>query len=209
MKTNKEKASIILNRLKKRYGKELLIHLNYKNDYEFLFSVIMSAQCTDKQVNIVTKSLYLKYKSLKDFANANIYELEKEIKSTGFYHNKAKNIIYNAKIIIEEYNSKVPNDMNSLLKLKGVGRKTANVVLGMLFNKGGIAVDTHVSVISKRLGLTTTLDPLIAEEELTKIIPNKKDQTIINTHMIAFGREICKKNKPKCENCFLSDLCLK
>lgn len=202
-----EKTKEILNRLKKRYGKEPLTHLDYNKDFEFLFAVIMAAQCKDARVNIVTKNLFKKYPKLTDYAKANLKEFENDIKQTGFYHNKAKNILETSKILLYKYNGKVPNNFNDLISLPGVGRKTANVIMSHYFNKGGIAVDTHVKRIANKLGLTSSLDPKTSEFELLKLVKNKKDQCVLNTHIIAFGREICKARNPKCEICFLRDLC--
>ena len=149
----KSNARKIVNRLKKVYGSKIPIYLHYHKNkpYEFLFAVMMSAQCTDERVNIVTKDLYKKYKSLKDFANVNIKELEDDIHSVGFFHNKAKGIKETAKVLIEKYNGKVPDEFEDLVKLPGVGRKTANVILGHLFDKKAMAVDTHVNRISNKL----------------------------------------------------------
>ena len=205
---NKLKSRKIIDRLKKAYGAEIPLYLNYHKNkpYEFLFAVMMSAQCTDKRVNIVTKDLYKKYKTLKDFANANIYEFEKDIKPVGFYHNKAINIIKTANILINNYGGKVPKDRENLLKLKGVGNKTANVVLGHLYNTPAMAVDTHVNRISNRLFGLNEKNPDKVEKILEEII-DKKYWVLWNTHIIAFGREICTARNPKCTKCFLSDLC--
>lgn len=183
------------------------IALNYRNEWELLVAVILSAQCTDKKVNEVTEKLYRKYPNISAYCNANISEFESDIRSTGFYHNKAKNILSAAKIIAEKYNGKIPNTMEGLIGLPGVARKTANVVLGNAFKIfEGIAVDTHVIRISQRMGLTKNTDPVKIEKDLMKIIP--KDQWFNFTYMIIdFGRTICDAKKPKCSNCPLAKLC--
>ena len=205
---NKLKSKKIVDRLKKTYGKEIPLYLNYHKNkpYEFLFAVMMSAQCTDKRVNIVTRDLYKKYKTLKDFAAVDIFELEQDIKPVGFYHNKAINIKKTANILIEQYGGKVPKNKEDLLRLKGVGNKTANVVMGHLYNTPAMAVDTHVNRISNRLFGLNEKNPDRVEEILKEIV-DKKYWVLWNTHIIAFGREICTAKNPKCENCFLSDLC--
>lgn len=205
---NKEKAKEIVKILIKRYGKDLPLYLHYHKNkpYEFLFAVIMSAQCTDVRVNLVTKDLYKKYDTLKKFANANIKELEKDIHSVGFFHNKAKSIINCARALISNYNGKVPSDFDELLKLPGVGRKTASVVLGTLFNKPAMAVDTHVARISNILFKLNTKDVRVIEEKLKEIV-DKKYWNMWNTHIIALGREICVARRPKCDICPLYKLC--
>ena len=210
MKTNKEKAKEIVKILIKRYGKDLPLYLPYHKNkpYEFLFAVIMSAQCTDQRVNLVTKDLYKKYDSLRKFANANIKELENDIHSVGFFHNKAKSIINCARTLISDYDGKVPSDFDDLLKLPGVGRKTASVVLGTLFNKPAMAVDTHVARISNILFKLNTKDVRVIEEKLKEIV-DKKYWNLWNTHIIALGREICIARRPKCDICPLYDLCTK
>ena len=210
MKTNKEKAKEIVKILIKRYGKDLPLYLPYHKNkpYEFLFAVIMSAQCTDQRVNLVTKDLYKKYDSLRKFANANIKELENDIHSVGFFHNKAKSIINCARTLISDYDGKVPSDFDDLLKLPGVGRKTASVVLGTLFNKPAMAVDTHVARVSNILFKLNTKDVRVIEEKLKEIV-DKKYWNLWNTHIIALGREICIARRPKCDICPLYDLCTK
>ena len=206
---NKKKAAKeIVKRLKITYGSKIPYYLNYnkKKPYECLFAVMLSAQCTDDRVNKVTKKLYKKYTTLKDFANANLKTLEKDIYEVGFYHNKAISLIETAKILLEKYNGKVPNDFDEMIKLKGVGRKTANVVLGKLYGRSGMAVDTHVNRISNKLFSLNEKDPDKVEKMLEEII-DKKDWNLWNTHIIALGRTICKSRKEDCENCFLLDVC--
>ena len=196
----------ILDRLDKEYGTEYICYLNHENPWQLLIAVILSAQCTDARVNIVTKDLFVKYDSLEKFANADLKELEQDIKPTGFFHNKAKNIIACAKRLIEVYGGEVPSELEDLLTLAGVGRKTANVIRGNIYNQPSIVVDTHVKRISKRLGFTKEDDPEKIEYELMRKLP--KDHWILyNIQIISFGRTICEARKPKCEECFLYDLC--
>jgi endonuclease-3 len=201
-----DKANEILALLKNEYP-ETKIALHYSNPLELLVATILSAQCTDKQVNAVTKKLFAKYRTLQDFVAISQEELEKEIYSTGFYRNKAKNIIEACRIIVSEYNSKVPDTMEELLKLPGVARKTANIVLSGAFGKiEGMAVDTHVKRLSGRLGLTAHTDPEKIEKDLLKIIP-KNDWDIFSLLLINHGRKVCTSRKPLCEKCILNKLC--
>jgi len=196
----------ILDRLDKEYGTEYICYLNHENPWQLLIAVILSAQCTDARVNIVTKDLFQKYDSLEKFANADLEELEQDIKSTGFYHNKAKNIIACAKRLVYEFGGEVPSSLEDLTSLAGVGRKTANVIRGNIYHEPSIVVDTHVKRISRRLGFTKETDPEKIEYELMKVLP--KDHWILyNIQIISFGRNICFARSPKCENCFLQDLC--
>ena len=196
----------ILKRLDDAYGVEDRCGLDYETDWQLLFATILSAQCTDARVNIVTKSLFKKYNSIEAFAECDICELEEDIKSTGFYKNKAKSIKGAAFKIMTEYGGKVPDNMDELLSLPGVGRKTANVLLGHIYQVPGIVVDTHVKRISGRLGLTKETDPVKIEFDLYKKIP--KDNWIrYNFQIITLGREICTARNPKCSECFLNDLC--
>ena len=196
----------ILQRLDDVYGTEYICYLNHETPWQLLIAVILSAQCTDARVNIVTKDLFVKYDSLEKFANADLKELEQDIKPTGFFHNKAKNIIACAKRLIEVYGGEVPSDLEDLLTLAGVGRKTANVIRGNIYNQPSIVVDTHVKRISKRLGFTKEDDPEKIEYELMRKLP--KDHWILyNIQIISFGRTICFARGPKCQECFLNDLC--
>ena len=181
-------------------------YLNYQTDWQLLIATILSAQCTDDRVNMVTKNLFSKYKTLNDFASAIQSDLEQDIKSTGFYKNKARNIILSANKLLNDYNSKMPSDINELVKLPGVGRKTANVIRSHIFNIPSIVVDTHVKRISKKLGLTENNDPEKVEYDLMKIIP-KNHWIRLNLQLIAHGRKICKARKPDCINCFLNKYC--
>ena len=196
----------ILVLLKKEYP-NVTTSLRHHNPLELLVATILSAQCTDARVNIVTKELFKKYKTAADYANARLKTFEQEIRSTGFYHNKAKNIIEAANMIVERFNGKVPDSMEKLIELPGVARKTANIVLSHGYGKiEGIAVDTHVRRVSYRLGLTKNEDPVKIEEDLMKIAA-KKDWPLLSDILIAHGRAICSAKKPKCPECILGHFC--
>lgn len=202
----KIKVNEIIKRLKVIYHKRKIV-LNYSSPIELLVATILSAQCTDKKVNIVTQELFKKYKTVFDYAKADPKEFEQYIRSTGFYHNKAKNIIKSAQIITEKYNGKVPDSMNLLLSLPGVARKTANIVLGHAFGIiEGIAVDTHVIRLSERLGLTNNKLPEKIEVDLMKIIP-KIQWLTFSLLLQMHGRTICKAINPNHNECVLKDLC--
>lgn len=205
-KQRAQRVEKILEALDREYGREYRCYLNYETDWQLLFAVIMSAQCTDARVNQVTETLYQKYRSLQDFANADLKEMEEDIHSTGFYHNKAKNIIACAKVLLERYGGKVPSDLKSLTALPGVGRKTANVIRGNIYHEDSIVVDTHVKRISRKLGLVDSEDPVKIEFELMEVLP--KDHWILwNIDIITLGRTICEARKPKCGECFLREYC--
>ncbi|MEA2082561.1 MAG: endonuclease III [Elusimicrobiota bacterium] len=194
--------------LKKNYPRAK-ISLNYSSPWELLAAVILSAQCTDKRVNIVTEKLFAKYTSVKSFARADISEFEQDIRSTGFYRNKAKNIINAAKKIMTEHSGKVPDTMEELTALPGVARKTANIVMYNAFGKVcGIPVDTHVGRLSQRLGLSGEKDPVKIEKDLMRIFP-KKYRGKLSYLLIEHGRNVCKARNPVCGECFLSGLCPK
>ena len=205
-KKERERIDEIIKRLIERYGGESRTYLEHDNAWQLLFATILSAQCTDARVNLVTRELFKKYKTLEDFAGADLKEMEDDIHSTGFYHNKAKNIIACARMLLSEYGGEVPKELEKLVVLPGVGRKTANVVRGNIFNIPSIVVDTHVKRISKKLGITTTEDPVKAEFELMEMLPESA-WIIWNLDVIALGREICVSRNPKCERCFLADIC--
>jgi len=183
--------------------------LHHKDAFQLAIATVLSAQCTDERVNIVTKDLFKKYKTPAAFAGADLEELEQDIKSTGFYHNKAKSILGFSKAIVEQFGGKIPKDLDALVKLPGVGRKTANVILGTGFGLAtGVVVDTHVIRLSNRMGLTTEEDPVKIEQDLMKPLP--KEQWIAFSHaMILHGRQICVARKPKCEICPLESFCPK
>jgi len=180
--------------------------LRYRNPFELLVATILSAQCTDKQVNSVTKDLFRKLQTPDDFAHASSETIEKLIRPTGYFRNKAKNIRKCSVSLIEKYKGEVPQTLDELVKLPGVGRKTANVVLGAAFGIPGIVVDTHVTRISKRLGLTKNHDPVKIEFDLMKSIP-KNEWNDFCLQLIFFGRTVCKARKPACSTCPLYDLC--
>ncbi len=201
----KERAKKILQLLEKEYPKTGPF-IQWSTPLELLVGIILSAQCTDERVNMVTKDLFKKYKTSTDYASANIRALEKEIYSTGFYKSKAKALKVTGKIITEEYNSKVPNNLDDLLKLRGVSHKTAYLVLAKLYNKNeGLAVDTHVFRLSKRFGLSSAKSPVIMSRELSKII-EPKNYLNWNEYCITHGRKICTR-KPKCDECILKKIC--
>lgn len=197
----------ILRLLDEHYSTEYVCYLHHETPWQLLFATIMSAQCTDNRVNMVTKDLFVKYPTLESFAEASIEQMEQDIKSTGFYHNKARNIIGCARMLLTEYNGEVPSDIDELTKLPGVGRKTANVIRGNIFHEPSIVVDTHVKRISAKLGLTKETDPEKIELDLMKALP--KDHWILwNIQIITHGRTICQARKPHCEECFLNSLCM-
>ena len=180
--------------------------LRFVNPFELLIATILSAQCTDVRVNMVTPGLFKKYKSAKDWAKADLKQIESDIRSTGFYHNKAVSIKGACTRIVEQFGGKVPGTMAELVELPGVGRKTANVVLGNAFGTPAIACDTHVIRLSRRLGLSENSDPVKLEFDLAEIVP-KKNWTMFSHVLILHGRNICKARKPDCENCPISKNC--
>lgn len=204
----KERARIgeILARLDAQYGTDVGPHLQYQNPFQLLVATILSAQCTDARVNMVTPALFEKYPDAKAFAKAKLKDLEKMIHSTGFYHNKAKNLIACGKMLTEEFGGEVPSDIDLLTTLPGVGRKTANVIRGNIFHTPSIVVDTHVGRISRRLGLTKETDPEKVEYDLMRTLP-EENWIRYNIQIISFGRAVCKAPKAKCADCFLTDLC--
>lgn len=195
-------------RLDAEYGKEIKLFLNYKKPYELLIATILSAQCTDKRVNEVTKSLFRKYPDLISFAEADTKDLEQDIKSCGFFKTKAKHIKASSEILISEYDGVLPSDIESLTSLPGVGRKTANVIRTHVFHIPSIVVDTHVKRVSGRLGWTREKEPVKIEFDLMKKIPEDR-WCLINQDLIELGREICHSRKADCRNCFMSDICPK
>lgn len=198
----KDRMKYVIDILEKKYP-DAKIALNYTTEYQLMVAVVLSAQCTDKQVNIVTEELFKYVKEPIDIYNMELKRLEELIYSTGFYKNKAKNLKLNAEILIKEYDSKLPRTMEELVKLPGVGRKTANVLLHDLWNiSQGIVVDTHVKKISKLLGFTKSDNPEIIEKDLMKIVP-KKYWGIISHYFILHGREKCIQRKLECKICDL------
>lgn len=181
--------------------------LKYSNPLELLVATMLSAQCTDKRVNAVTKSLFKKYKTAMDYADADLGELEEDVRPTGFYRNKAKNIKNSSRLLVEKFNSQVPETMDELLELPGVARKTANLVLSNAYGViEGVAVDTHVRRLSKRLGLTANKNPDKIERDLMEIVPTAQWKRITDL-LIFHGRNICMARKPKCSLCVLNRLC--
>ncbi len=180
--------------------------LNYQTPLQLLIATILSAQCTDERVNKVTSSLFQKYKTAKDFAEADLETLQEEIRSTGFYKNKAKAIQACCRKIVGEFGGEVPSTLEEMITLPGVGRKTANLVLGETRHIPGIVVDTHVRRLAKRLGLTKHDDPEKIEQDLMRLIP-KDRWTLFSHQLIHHGRQVCKARKPACDRCVLKDLC--
>lgn len=205
VKSSKSRMSKIISRLSKLYP-DVKIQLDFHSPHQLLVATILSAQCTDARVNKVTENLFQKYIVPEDFLKVKVEVLEKDIFSTGYYKAKAKHIQDSTRVIIEKFNGEVPNNMNDLLTLPGVGRKTANVLLGHVFNTPGIVVDTHVIRISNRLGFTDTKDAVKIERKLNGIID--KELWVIFTHyFINHGRKICTARKAKCGECVISGLC--
>ena len=198
----KKRTKEILAILDEQYGREYVCYLNYETPWQLLIATMLSAQCTDARVNIVTADLFQKYDTLEKFANADLKELEQDIKPTGFYHNKAKN----TRDLLYKFGGEVPRSLEDLTSLAGVGRKTANVIRGNIYHDPSVVVDTHVKRISRRLGLTKNEDPEKIETDLMKELP--KDHWILyNIQIITFGRSICTARSPKCEQCFLQKYC--
>ena len=200
-----EEARSIYRILTKRYP-NVRCELDFKNPIQLLVATVLSAQCTDKRVNAVTPALFKRYKNASDFAGANLRELQGINKSTGFYRAKAKNIKGLAIKIVTDYNGKVPDKLEELIKLPGVGRKTANVVLGHAFDTPGITVDTHFGRLSRRFGWTKETDPVKVEFAVQKLIP-EREWTNLSQRMIWHGRRICHSRKPACGACPIAELC--
>jgi endonuclease-3 len=199
-------ASEVTARLKAEYP-DARTELDWSNPLELLVATILSARTTDVQVNRVTESLFAKYRTAEDYADSNPEELEEDIRPTGFYRNKARSLRGMANALVEKHAGEVPRTMSELVALPGVGRKTANVVLGNAFGTNeGIVVDTHVRRVSGRLGLTASSDPVNIEQELMEVVP-EQDRTIFSHLLILHGRRTCKARKPDCPNCILNDIC--
>jgi endonuclease-3 len=199
-------AREVVRRLKKEYP-EVTCALNHSNALELLIATILSAQCTDARVNIVTADLFRKYQSAEDFANAPLAELERDIHSTGFYRQKAKSIQGAARMIVENFGGQVPETLEELTTLPGAARKTANVVLGVAFGKAsGVVVDTHVSRLSQRLGLTKEKTPERIEADLMRILP-RREWIDFSHRLIAHGRQVCEARRPRCSVCVLATIC--
>ncbi|MFC1564833.1 endonuclease III [candidate division KSB1 bacterium] len=205
LKKKKERAAEIVELLKEEYP-ESKTSLDYTNSLELLIATILSAQCTDDRVNKVTKDLFMKYRRPEDYAVVPFEELAEDIRSTGFFNNKAKSIQNCCRKLIDDFGSKVPDNMEDLVTLPGVGRKTANVILGNIHGIPGIIVDTHVKRLSLRLGLSDKKDPDKIEIDLMNVL-TKEDWTLYSHMLIDHGRKTCQARKPKCKECFLSRLC--
>lgn len=206
MKNKHEIGTIIKNRLSNLIDNPVS-ELEYSNEFELLVAVMLSAQCTDKRVNIITKELFKKYKTPNDFACLSQETLEEEIKSCNYYHNKAKNIIAASKKIVENFGGQVPNNYDDLISLSGVGNKTANVMLVVGFDKSALPVDTHVLRVSNRLGLVTTNNPTICENKLKEYF-DESDYGVVHHLLLLFGRYYCVARNPKCQDCVLKDNCV-
>ena len=202
----KTRAAEVNRRLHEIYP-DARVELDYRNPFELLIATILAAQSTDVRVNIVTKSLFRKYPDARAFANASQVEMETDVKQTGFFRNKAKAVIACSKALVEKHGGEVPRTMEELVALPGVGRKTANVVLGNAMGiEAGIIVDTHVTRLSGRLGFTKHADPVDIEKDLMKIVP-RGEWTKFANHLILHGRRVCIARKPACPNCVLNDIC--
>ena len=205
-KPSKEYVAAVLARLDAEYGTDDIIYLTHEEPWQLLIAVILSAQCTDARVNMVTPGLFRQFPSVEAFAEADIPALEEAIHSIGFYHSKAKNIKACCRRLHDVYQDRVPDTMDELLTLPGVGRKTANVILGNIYRKPSVVVDTHVGRISRKLGFTAETDPEKVEYELMEVLP-EDHWILVNMHLITLGRTICFARKPHCSECFLKDLC--
>jgi len=202
----KRKRALKLYRALSKLYPNVRCELNFKSPHQLLIATVLSAQCTDKRVNAVTPALFKRYKSVEDFAGANLRELQGLIKSTGFYRAKAKNIKGLSTKILKDYEGEVPRELEELVKLPGVGRKTANVVLGHAFNTPGITVDTHFGRLSRRFGWTKETDPVKVEFEVMELIP-EKEWTNLSQRMIWHGRRVCHSRRPACAACPIASLC--
>ena len=202
----KGRAKEIVRLLRERYPKDPGTELRYKNALELLVAAILSAQCTEVRVNAVTEALFKKYRSAKDYAQADMEEFQEEIKATGFYRNKAKSVIAMAQALLKGHGGEVPRTMEELVKLPGVGRKTANLILTIVYKVPGIVTDTHVIRVSQRLGLTKNKDPEKIEFDLYEVIP-EKDRIDFSNRLIILGRYTCTARKPSHAECALKDVC--
>lgn len=200
-----EKALLAVNALKKEYP-EALCSLNAGNEFELLVATRLSAQCTDARVNIVTPELFGKYKTLEDYASADLADVEAIVRPCGFYHNKAKDIIGMAQMIIERFGGKVPDNIEDLTTLPGVGRKTANLICGDIYGKPAVVADTHLIRITNLLGLINTKNPEIAERELKKLLPPEESNNFCH-RCVLHGRAVCIARRPKCNECCMAEFC--
>lgn len=203
--TTKERVLKIIDQFDRLYP-DADCSLEFRDPLQLMIATQLAAQCTDARVNLVTKDLFQKYRTVGDFAGANLEELEQDIKSTGFYHNKARNIIAACRMLLDEFGGVVPSNMEDLLKLPGVGRKTANLVLGDSFGIPGIVVDTHAKRLSNRIGLTENEDPEKIEYDLMKVVP-KENWSKFCHQLVYHGRAVCNARKPACEECTIQAFC--
>lgn len=203
--TKQEVANLAVEELEKLYP-DIKCSLKYSNPYELMFATRLSAQCTDARVNIVTGKLFKKYPTLESFADADLEELEQDVKPCGFYHMKAKNLKEMARQLLDNFNGKVPDNMEDLLTLSGIGRKTANLVLGDVYGKPAVVTDTHFIRITGRLGLTKNKEPAKVEKDLVKLLPPDKSSRFCH-QIVQFGRDVCSARKPKCSECSLNYFC--
>lgn len=203
--TKKERALLAVEALKKEYP-EAICSLNAENDFELLVATRLSAQCTDARVNIITPALFSRYKTLDDYANAKVEDVEELVHSCGFYRQKARDIIGMAQQIIERFDRKVPDNIEDLTSLPGVGRKTANLICGDIYGKPAVVADTHLIRITNLLGLVATKDPLKVELELKKILPPEESNDFCH-RCVLHGRAVCVARRPDCKNCCMADFC--
>ena len=203
--TKKERALFAVEALKKEYP-EAICSLNASNDFELLVATRLSAQCTDARVNLITPALFQKYKTLEDYANANVADVEELVRSCGFFRTKARDIIGMAREILERFDGKVPDKLEDLTSLPGVGRKTANLICGDVYGKPAVVADTHLIRISNLLGLVSTKDPLKVELELKKILPPEESNDFCH-RCVLHGRAVCVARRPDCVNCCMRDFC--
>lgn len=203
--TKKEKALIVIDRLKTLYS-NALCSLTYTRPHELMIAGRLSAQCTDARVNIVTKELFEKYKTIDDFANADIKDIERIIKPCGLFKTKAKSVVEMCQQIRDNFGGEIPDTIEELTTLSGIGRKTANLIMGDVFHKPCIVTDTHCIRITNRLGLTKSKEPFKVECELKKIIPSEEGSDFCH-RLVLFGRDICKARGERCEECLLNDVC--
>lgn len=201
----KERARLAIEALKKRYP-DAICSLTYENPHELLISTRLAAQCTDARVNIVTKDLYAKYHSIDDFANANVADVEEIVRPCGFFKTKARDIVNMCIMLRDQYYGELPDTVEELIKLPGVGRKTANLVVGDIYHKPAVVCDTHCIRITNLLGLSTTKDPKKVEMQLREILPPEESNDFCH-RLVLYGRDICKARSPKCEECIMKDFC--
>lgn len=203
--TKKERALLAVEALKKEYP-DAICSLNAENDFELLVATRLSAQCTDARVNIITPALFEKYKTLDDYANAKVEDVEELVHSCGFYRQKARDIIGMAQQIIDRFNGKVPDNIEDLTSLPGVGRKTANLICGDIYGKPAVVADTHLIRISNLLGIADSKDPLKVEMQLKKILPPEESNDFCH-RCVLHGRAVCVARRPDCKNCCMADFC--